>query len=270
LAGCAFLARLAGYSNIISHSHEIVSHYGILPKLLINLCVLSSHRVVCVSDAVKNDMLSSLIIKQKHKFIVVHNGIESQKYIPIEKSSKFQILLLGRIMHEKGQWFLLDSLKKMSDQILNQISVKIVGSPPPYRNHLLNELESYIHQLKMDNIVEIAHFLKNPAEIIQMSHICVVPSIMPDPFPTTVLEAMAFGRAVIATNNGGAKEIIKHGETGFLVRPNDTEGLAMIINALVSDVGLIERIGKKAFSFFNDYLTVEMFEKRFMRVISCE
>ena len=46
---------------------------------------------------------------------------------------------------------------------------------------------------------------------------------MKDPFPTTVLEAMSAGKAVIASDTGGAKEAIDDNETGFLITANESE-----------------------------------------------
>ena len=71
----------------------------------------------------------------------------------------------------------------------------------------------------------------------------VLPSVWPDPCPTTVLEAMASGRPVITTSTGGMVDMVVHGESGLLVPPGRERELADAITRLVSDGPLCVRLG---------------------------
>jgi glycosyltransferase involved in cell wall biosynthesis len=66
--------------------------------------------------------------------------------------------------------------------------------------------------------------------------------------PYTLLEAMAMGVPVIASNVGGLAEVLRHGETGFLVDPTDVGGFARAITAAASSSDLIQRLGAAASS----------------------
>ena len=66
-------------------------------------------------------------------------------------------------------------------------------------------------------------------------NIFVHASTSPDPFPTTVLEAMSMGKPVIASKSGGVLEQIEDGKDGILVTPNNSEELAHELDILISN-----------------------------------
>jgi glycosyltransferase involved in cell wall biosynthesis len=73
--------------------------------------------------------------------------------------------------------------------------------------------------------------------------VALAPSIWPEPCATVVLEAMAVGRPVIATNIGGMPDMIVDGETGMLVPPGDSAALRQALAALLADPQRLERYG---------------------------
>jgi len=70
-------------------------------------------------------------------------------------------------------------------------------------------------------------------------------SIEPEPFATVVVEAMMAGVPVIGTNIGGTPEIISHGQTGFLVPPDDPQKLAAVLSHLAADQKLRQKVGRE-------------------------
>jgi glycosyltransferase involved in cell wall biosynthesis len=74
----------------------------------------------------------------------------------------------------------------------------------------------------------------------------LVPSICLETFGLVVLEAMAAGRAVIASRIGGLPEVVEDGETGFLVTPGDVDELHDRLAALLNDPGRADRMGRAA------------------------
>jgi glycosyltransferase involved in cell wall biosynthesis len=74
----------------------------------------------------------------------------------------------------------------------------------------------------------------------------VVPSIWPDPCPAVAVEAMSWGRPVVASATGGLPEIVEQEHTGLLVPPGDVSALARAIQRLSSDAALARRMGERA------------------------
>jgi glycosyltransferase involved in cell wall biosynthesis len=85
--------------------------------------------------------------------------------------------------------------------------------------------------------------------IMQAWHRCLfglAPSIWPDPCPTVAIEAMATGHPVVATRIGGLSDLIRDGETGFLVPPNDVNALRSAMQQLLDHPAMREAMGRAA------------------------
>jgi len=104
--------------------------------------------------------------------------------------------------------------------------------------------ELFLRQMAGDGII----FIGGQSDVLpylQISDLFVLASIA-EGVSVAVLEAMACGLPVIATSVGGIPEIIQHQETGWLISPDDTDGLLSGILTLLSDEDSGERLGKKA------------------------
>ena len=73
-----------------------------------------------------------------------------------------------------------------------------------------------------------------------------VPSIWEEPFGHVAIEAMMNGVAVVASDSGGLGEVVREGQTGFLVQPGDSDALAAALLTLLNDSGLALRLGSAA------------------------
>jgi len=83
-------------------------------------------------------------------------------------------------------------------------------------------------------------------EALRRSLLAVVPSLLPESFGIVALEAAAAGKAVVASDIGGLRDVVLDGETGLLVAPGDREGLATALAKLLHDADLRGRMGKAA------------------------
>ena len=98
----------------------------------------------------------------------------------------------------------------------------------------------------------------------------VVPSIWPEPFGMVVLEALAGGRPVVASQIGGIPEIVSHEREGLLVPPGDAAALAEALDRVIADVDLRERLAGNAAARAADYApaaVVPRFEAAYEEVL---
>ena len=227
------------------------------------LAKIAAKKIVCVSNHVKENLLFS------KKYIVVHNGIPdiSDGFLKneIHPDGKIRFVLPGRFMPQKGQWFLIDALSKLSDEYKNKIQVDLYGSVPPFKPELLNELKRKIESFELDKLVFLHSFTQNISDIYKDSNVVLVPSLMADPFPTTVLEALMFSRPVIATNHGGASEILDD-SFSKIIAPNDIDSFCDAIKFFVDNKNLIKEYSRNAREKFSSYLIFEKYQERFFSI----
>jgi glycosyltransferase involved in cell wall biosynthesis len=91
-------------------------------------------------------------------------------------------------------------------------------------------------------------FQHDVAPVYRSLDVVVHASTLPEPFGLSIVEAMACGRAVVASDAGGVREIVEPGRTGLLHQPGDASDLASRLRELASDERLRARLGAAAAS----------------------
>jgi len=120
-------------------------------------------------------------------------------------------------------------------QKVPSITCLIAGQGP-----LLRDLQRTSIKLGIDKSVLFLGFREDVKEILPLLDIFVLPSLW-EGLPVSIMEAMAMGRPVIATDVGGCAELVLDGVTGLLVSPKDADALSKAIVSLLQDK---ERAGK--------------------------
>ncbi len=177
---------------------------------------------------------------------VVPNPIDVQRFSPNGHQRRCEVLFVGRLERGKGLGTLSDALPA----ILNccpDVSVRFVGTDGAdehgrsWRLRLLDRVPLEEHARIAFEQVPRADL----AELYRTASLCVIPSTWEN-FPYVALEALASGTPVVATHAGGLPEIVEHGRTGLLVRPDDPAGLANAISELMNDPAKRARMGAEA------------------------
>jgi glycosyltransferase involved in cell wall biosynthesis len=143
------------------------------------------------------------------------------------------VLFVGELSREKGLHTLLRAYESLGK---HRPALLLVGRrTPDTPTRLPNGAEMYL---------DWPH--EHVLAAFQRCLMAVLPSVWADACPTTVLEAMASGRPVVASSVGGVVDMISDGESGLLVPPGDTAGLAVAIGRLLADSDLRTRLGAAA------------------------
>jgi glycosyltransferase involved in cell wall biosynthesis len=170
---------------------------------------------------------------------VIHNGVAVESFMR-ELSSKPVVVFAGRLVPEKGVDVLLKAFAIVT-QDLPEARLLIAGDGPEFAR-LLELTDKLSISGKVTFLGQIP---KRKMEThFAQAWVQVVPSRWAEPFGLVAVEGMMRRTAVIASAMGGLNEIIKQGETGFLVPPNDIGALAGKMKELLSDPEKAREMGE--------------------------
>jgi len=195
----------------------------------------------------------------RSKMHIIPNGINHEYYkVDLSKiqlreyfklKNEAQILLfVGRFVPEKGPHVVINSIPFIISKF-NKIQVVLVGFGP---------LESYLNKLieekGISEFVKIIGKMENKEvkKIYRASDIFILSSIIPDPFPNVVLEAMVSGLPVICTNMGGQLEMVKNNVNGIIISPNNPKQLADAVLDIILNKKM-EKMGQKSIELSQNF-----------------
>lgn len=140
------------------------------------------------------------------------------------------VLMPGRLTRWKGQTVVIDALARLGRR---DLCCLIVGSDQG-RSGYRQELIGRIAAKGLNGVVQLVDHCDDMPAAYMLSDVVVHASTDPEGFGRVVVEAMALGRPVIATNIGAPPEVVAEGETGWLVPPGDADALAAAIDHALS------------------------------------
>jgi glycosyltransferase involved in cell wall biosynthesis len=168
------------------------------------------------------------------------------QYAPLAVEKSPQILYFGRLSTEKGVDDLLHAMRQVPEMRL-----VIAGDGP-----LSNELRQLAASLRLSNVEFVGYVGKTERDnLIAQSRFTVLPSHAYETLGKTILESYAEGRAVIASDTGSRRELVREGETGLLYRTGDINALAAAIRILGTSPDLAEKMGRTGREFVRRKLT---------------
>jgi len=213
---------------LIWHLHDILDgeHFGAMQRRVqIGLANRVATRVVVPSNACADAFVNAG--GRRALVTVIPNGVE-RRVPPVPPSRAALGLpegpLIGvfsRLAKWKGQHVVLDALKTLPG-----VRAIIVGSALFGEDAYERDLQERVRELDIGSQVT---FLGQRSDVMDLMAVvdCVVhPSIYPEPFGLTLVEAMSVGTPVVATDAGAAREILEDGRAGRLVPPGDAPALA--------------------------------------------
>lgn len=184
---------------------------------------MQSHLLVTISEWNKHFMLQKYGI-DSDKIRVIHCGVDVDRFKPLDPikiQGKSRLLNVGRLVPAKGQDILLHALAKVRAECV-EFDMVIIGS-----GDIEDKLMRLSRELQLDDSVKfvgaqsqsyVVNSLKN-ADIFVLSSIS-------EGLPIVCMEAMSSGVLMIATRINGVPELVQDGVNGFLVEPEDVNGLA--------------------------------------------
>ncbi|MEW5820714.1 MAG: glycosyltransferase family 4 protein [Cyanobacteriota bacterium] len=266
----AKIASLGSKTIIINTAHS----WGINKKpLSAKIVGFSADKVVAVSASTADSYIKNGL--KKNKVLVVHNGIDTEKFQRINNEKilkiknslnidpeKFIIINIARMEEaRKGHEVLLESAKIVIEKY-NNVHYLLLGD-----GYLRPGLENKVKNL---NIARNIHFLGNRTDVVNLlssSDIFCLPSDW-EGLPLVIAEAMSCKLPIIATAVNGVPEIVVDNETGFLIKPRDPKVLSEKIIFLIENPEVRAKMANNGYKRVNDHFSLKNLVNRLESIYS--
>lgn len=237
----AYLSRV----KIIVATQHLYSDIGSrLSNLVQRIVSRLVNRYVSVSSHIATSMKEHISPGTKIK--VIHNGIIIQKFSGlnskrgdrnaysglIPKQNSPIILTVARLHKQKGHKYLLEASK-----MFDNANFVFAGDGPERDN-----LEAYAREIQVDDRIKFLGHREDIPTLINGCDLFVLPSLF-EGLPLTIMEAMAAGKPVIASDIPGIDDEVIQDETGLLVPKESPEALGEAIKSLLSNPEYAKRLG---------------------------
>ncbi len=210
-------------------------------------------RIICVSGPT-----ASPFNRVEEKVRVIHNGVDIEDYNPETTKGELRaqygiaestiiVGSTGRIVPRKGYDLFINAAKTVIDKLgkgPKDVRFVIVGDTPYFfQDDHLSFLKNLVSHNGLDDYFIFTGYRKEVRACLKDFDIFVIPSNYPDPFPRSVIEAMAFELPVIGFKAGGIVESVEDGVTGILDDSGSPENMGKAILKLVQDPKLRRSMG---------------------------
>jgi len=264
-------ARLAGVPAVVHtpHGHVFYGHFGPLTSkiylLLERAMAFITDRLIALTQGERDDYLA-LSVGDPKKIVTIHSGVDIGLYLHAKvniqgkrkslglKPEGLIVGTVGWLLPIKGPLYLLKAMAEVWETYPETILV-YVG-----KGDLEEELR---HEASRMGVYEKVRFLgwrDDIPEIMPVLDIFVFPSLN-EGMGRVLVEAMAAGRPLVASNVGGIPDLISQGENGVLVPAADPKALARELVFLISHPDTRKEMGKKGRRMAARFGTVSMVQK---------
>lgn len=251
-----------------AHAWVILGFRGALYRRLDLFLMKFFDRLIAVSHATKAEMVEEGLPVEMIEMI--HNGIDTDAWSPLRRSNTFReelglsgvfpvIGYVGRINEEKDLETWLRAASAMARKYPEARFV-IVGDG---RDGTGEALQRLAFELGMADRVLFPGYRSDLQSVYSAFDVFMLSSRR-EGLPNSLLEAMAMGLPVVTTDVAGAKELVSHGQTGFVLAQGDAAGLGQALLTLVEDRHLLKLMGEEGrkrvereFSFTNRLRKIE-------------
>ncbi len=203
----------------------------------------------CISAAMRQELVDrGTPVGHAH---IIHNGLDTERFHPGPRQDRppadgqpLALLYAGRLVADKG---VDTAIAAMGHLVQRQVATGVHltlagGGDPAYVAHLQRQVQEAGIEAR------VSFLGRQPKErmpdLLRDHDILLFPSIWPEPFGRSIIEAMATGLAVICTPVGGVPEIVTDGQEGLYFAPLDAAGLAALVARLADDPAQARRLGQ--------------------------
>ncbi|RBY86227.1 glycosyltransferase family 1 protein [Blastococcus sp. TF02A-26] len=234
--------RLAGV-RVVCHVHESEPQWPRLASTVLLSPLWAAQAVVANSRDCLGWIRSALGDRIARRTRVVHNGVREPQppatTAPAAAGPR-RLVVVGRLSERKGQDVAV-AATALVREAGHDVTLTLVGDSYPGYEHVEEGLRVQARDLGVADATVFTGFC-DPAPHVAAADVVLVPSRV-EPFGLVAVEGMLHGRPVVVSAVGGLPEVVRDGETGLLVRPDDPRALADAVLRLLTDTELATALG---------------------------
>ena len=250
------------------HVHEIPISNKIYEIFIGKIINRYSSKVLTVSESVKKHWLKYIEVKKIER---IYNGIIFSKTDSLVERERdqddFVITSVARIIPYKGHSYLIDianELIKKSTKFKFLILGDTLSSYVSYEK----SMKQKVKDLGLENQIKFLGFREDVSSIFKQSDLFIHPAIAPDPLPTVLFESLYNDLPSVATNLGGAIEILDNGNNGLLIPYNDPKKAANLIYEYCTNTKLQKKHLENSKKNFKINFSSELFNKNILKEVN--
>ena len=244
-----------GAKRRIAWLHGGINSYALISDGYLNL-YKHFDGLVCLGDEgveefeYANSYLTYRIKKIYNPIKIGERSIEEDGFDRlIDERSPFALMVARLDYPQKDPYTVINAIGLINEHYGHSLNLVIVGDGP-----CRPDVERLIDELGLGNNVFLAGYQDNPAPYYAACKLVIHASASAEGLPTVMLEGMAFGKPVVATDvRTGPKEILGNNEFGLLCRPKDPEDMARQVSALLDDEDLYSHYAEKSLERISDF-----------------
>lgn len=230
VAGMGFLFTDSGRGGLLMHLLR-----GAMGRLLRGSTVIAQNP----DDA---QLLEKLGVPSRDIRLVEGVGVDLERFKPQpEPPGKPVVMLASRLLRDKGVGEFVEAAAMLRERGHSARFV-LVGDADPSNPTTVSRKE--LDQWQDEGLVECWAHQEHMQDILAAAHVVCLPSYR-EGLPKVLLEAMACGRPVVATDVPGCREVVTEGQNGLLVPPRDAVALADAISRFLEEVSLRKAFGRE-------------------------
>ena len=250
------------------HIHEIPTGNKLYEFLSGKIINRYSSKILTVSNSVKKHWLKYIDDKKIER---IYNGIifkKTDSLVELERDQDdFVITSVARIIPYKGHGYLIDIANELIKKS-TKFKFLIVGDTLPSYVSYEKSVKQKVNDLGLENQIKFLGFRNDISGILKQSDLFIHPAIAPDPLPTVLFESLYNDLPSVATNLGGAIEILDNGNNGLLIPYNDPKKAADLINEYCANTKLQKKHLENSKKNFKINFSPESFNKNILKEVN--
>lgn len=253
---------LAYFLSRAAHKPYITTCHGFFKKRFSRRIFPGwGNRTIAISDQVKEHLINDFGVKRE-KIALIHNGIDVGKFGVRSPESGVQVKqriglgsgpvvgIIARLSDVKGHVYLIEAMSLVLGKVPDA-QLLIAGE-----GRMKADLEEQVRRLQIEKNVFFVPNVYDTAELLPAMDLFVLPSLK-EGLGLSLMEAMAAGLAVIGSDTGGIKNLIRDEVNGLLVKPADIKGLSEAMLELLLDSEKRRIFGENARKFIAENFSQE-------------